>query len=179
MANNNYKFKSSAQPSWISRNILLSLSLYFSTYIVFGWLIASKVVLWADFLRQQNIPIEILLEEELLFSSIKLLALVTTIVITFLLSTPIALTTFLFRNSIHSDLKGFLSILLWSIFLVFAFCSFDFLADLLVLISVNILLRIDLRKLKYRNWQIILTTVFCAAIAFSSGIILFDLFSHH
>ena len=179
MANNNYKFGFRDKPSWINRNLLFSLSLYLSTYIVFGWLIASHTIVWADFLRQQDIPIEIFLEEEILLLLIKLLALITIIVITFFLSTPVALTTFLFKNSINSDVKGFISILLWSIILVFAFTSFDYFAHLLILIAANILLRLDLRKLHYRNWQIIVTILFCAAIAFSSGMLLFDFFSHH
>ena len=179
MANNNYNLKSSTKKSWFNRNLLLSLSLYLTTYTVFGWLIASRIVSWAEFVRKQNISIEIFLEEELLLSLSKLLALITIILITFFLSTPVALTTFLFQNSINSDVKGFISILLWSIILVFAFTSFDYFAHLLVLIAVNILLRLDLSKLRYRNWQIIVSILFCAAIAFSAGMMLFDFFSHH
>lgn len=199
MANKNYKFNSPLKSSWLNRNLILTLSLYFATYLVFGWLIASRVIEWTkllsnsnivteqlseiihwgEFLFKQDMPLGIFLEEDFLLSFLKLLSLFVIIIITFLLSHPVALTTFLFQESINSDLKGFIAILSWSIILVFAFTSFDYLADLLVLIAVNILLRFDLRKLKYNNWQIILTTLFCATIAFSGGMLLFDHFSHH
>ena len=179
MTNKNYDRDSQDKLSWLNSNFLLSFSLFFSTYTVLGWSIANQAILWAKFLHEQNIPIEIALEEDILLFLIKLFALLVIIIITFLLSTPVALTTFLFQESINSDLKGFLSILLWSVVLVFAFCSFDYFADFLVIISVNLLLRLDLKKLKYRNWQIILIILFFASIAFIVGVILFDFVSHH
>ncbi len=177
MSNKNYKFDSADNMSWLNHSLLLSSSIFVSTYTILGWSIASKALLWAKFLQEQNIAIEIPLEEDLLLSFIKLFALLVIIIITFLLGAPVTLTTFLFEDSIHSDTKGMVSLLFWSIVLVFAFSSFDYFADCLVIISANLLLRMDLQRFKYRNWQIIMITLLFASIAFSGGMVLFDLSS--
>ena len=165
-----------SKSSWLDRNLLLSLSLFLTTYIVFGWLIASRAILWADFLHQQNIPLQVALEEDFLLVLIKSLAFIIIIIITLLLSIPVALTTFLFEESVNSDLRAFFSILIWSLVLVFAFCYFHYFADFLIIISANILFKLDLQKLKYRNWQVILLSLFLATLAFTGGMIGFDLF---
>ncbi len=176
MPNNRYKLNSQNEDiSWLNSNLFLSSSLFLCTYLIFGWLIASNALFWADLLHEQNVSLQVGLEDDLLLSLIKFLAVITIILITLALSTPIALTTFLFTKSINSDFKGLFSLLLWSIVLVFAFCYFGYFADFLVIVSANILLRLDLKKLKLSQWQIMLITIVFSVLAFITGMILFDL----
>ena len=179
MAKKKLNLNSSPKLSGLNSNFLLSLGLFVSTYIALGWSIGEQTRLWLESLREQNLSWEIAIEEDLLLLLIKLLAVLVTFMVTLLLSSPVALTTFLFEESVGSDLRGLFSILFWSILLVFAFCYFGYFADFLVLVSVNLLLRLDLKRLKYNNWQIILMTSCCAVIAFIGGIKLFDLWLIH
>ncbi|MGI0480137.1 hypothetical protein ACN4EE_05025 [Geminocystis sp. CENA526] len=163
--------------SWLHTNLLLSLILFLSTYGVVGWTMAGIANHWAIVLREQNTFINLLIQEDLLPLIIKLLILVATVFISLILSSPLVLITFIFEESINSDLKAFIAILFWSIVLVFIFCSFDYFSHLLVIISSNILLRLDLQKLKYKNWQVLTLIFVLASTAFSFGFILFDFLS--
>lgn len=162
--------------SWLDTNLLLSFSLFFSTYGVVGWTIAKPANHWAMVIREQNTIINLLIQENFLPLIIKLLILLATVFISLILSSPLVLMTFIFEESLNSDLKAFIAILFWSIVLVFIFCSFDYFSDLLVIVSSNILLRLDLQKLKYKNWQVVTFIFIVASTAFSLGFILFDFF---
>lgn len=163
--------------SWLDTNLLLSFSLFFSTYGVVGWTIARVADHWAMVITEQSTFINLLIQENFLPLIIKLLILLITVFISLILSSPLVLITFIFEESINSDLKAFIAILFWSIVLVFIFCSFDYFSHLLVITSSNILLRLDLQKLKYKNWQVLTFIFIVASTAFSLGFILFDFFS--
>lgn len=163
--------------SWLDTNLLLSFSLFFSTYGVVGWTIAKIANHWAIVIREQNTSINLLIEKDFLPLIIKLLILLATVFVSLILSRPLVLITFIFEESINSDLKVFLAILFWSIVLVFVFCSFDYFSHLLVIVSSSILLRLDLQKLKYKNWQVTAFIFIVASTAFSLGFILFDFFN--
>ena len=178
MANKSPQSEDVSFRSWLDTNLLLSTALFLCTYIVFGWSIASKAEIWATLLHEQQLSALLSLEKHIWVLMIKLVALVIIILITFVLSTPVALTTFLFEESIHSDFRGFFSILIWSIVLVFAFCSFGYFADFLVIISANILFKLDLQKLKFSNWQIIAFKTVLASMTFLGGMELYKLFTH-
>jgi hypothetical protein len=163
--------------SWLNTNLLLSFFLFFSTYGVVGWTIARVVNHWATIITEQNTIINLLIQKDFLPLIIKLLILFATVFISLILNSPLLLITLIFEESLNSDLKAFIAILFWSIVLVFIFCSFDYFSHLLVIISSNILLRLDLQKLKYKNWQVITFVLIVASTAFSLGFILFDFFS--
>jgi hypothetical protein len=163
--------------SWLDTNLLVSFFLFFSTYGVVGWMTARVANHWAIVITEQNTLINLLIQKDFLPLIIKLLILFATIFISLILSSPLGLITFVFEESINSDVKAFIAILFWSIVLVFIFCSFDYFSHLLVITSSNILLRLDLQKLKYKNWQILTLIFVVSSTAFSLGFILFDFFS--
>ncbi|WP_330205211.1 hypothetical protein [Cyanobacterium sp. Dongsha4] len=163
--------------SWLNSNLLISLCLFLCTYIVLGWAIASTAGFWLLLLKQQNISITFLIEQDSLLFVIKIIALFVIITISLFLSTPVALITFVFEESINSDIKAFIAILFWSVLLVFIFCSFEYFADLLVVTAVNILFRLDLQKLKYPRWVVRLIIFTLAFLSFMSGVYLFDHFN--
>ncbi len=164
--------------SWLDSNLLISLSLFLCNYTVLGWAIASSSSFWEKLLAQQNISLLFLIEQDSLIFILKIVALFVIIAISLFLSTPVALITFIFEESINSDIKAFIAILFWSVILVFIFCSFDYFSDLLVVTATNILFRIDLQKLKYPNWLIRLIILGLAFIAFMSGVFLYDYFNN-
>lgn len=163
--------------SWLNSNLLISLSLFLCTYTVLGWAIASTAGFWLFLLEQQNISLTFLIEQDSLLFIIKIVALFVIITISLFLSTPVALITFVFEESINSDIKAFIAILFWSVLLVFIFCSFEYFADLLVVTAVNILFRLDLQKLKYPRWVVRLIIFTLAFLSFMSGVYLFDHFN--
>ncbi len=165
------------QSSWIDKNFLISLSIFFCTYSILGWSIANIVDDWVNIVNKQSIAIHLLIQQNILLLIIKLFILIITIIISLILSSPLALISFIFEKSINSDLKAFFAILFWSVLLVFIFSSFDYFADLLVITSTNILLRIDLEKSNYKGWQIFFLTLILALGAFSIGVFLFNIFS--
>lgn len=177
MPRNKFLQKKEKESSWLDTNLLLSLSLFLCNYLILGWSIADLAGNWATILREENTLVSLLIEQDLLTLIIKLSFLAVTVFLSLILTTPIALITFIFEESINSDLKAFIAILFWSILLVFMFCYFDFFANLLVIMSSNILLKLDLKKLKYRNWQVICFILLMAFLAFCTGFILFDFFS--
>ncbi|MBL1211609.1 hypothetical protein [Geminocystis sp. GBBB08] len=166
------------ETSWLDTNILFALSIFLSTYTVLGWAIANIVERWANIINEESIAIHLLIQENILLLIIRLLILAVTVLVSLILSSPLSVITFLFEKSINSDLKAFLAIFLWSIILVFIFCSIDYFADLLLIISTNILLRLDLQKLKLKSWQIFFLTFILASIGFSLGMFLFNFLSH-
>lgn len=165
------------ESSWLEQNLLISLGIFLCTYTVLGWSIASIVEYWANIINEHTMVTHFLIQERILLLIIKLLILAITVIVSLGLSSPIAVMTFLFENSINSDLKAFIAVLVWSVILVFIFCSIDYFADLLVITSTNILLRLDLQKSKFKNWQIFFVTVILAFIGFTLGIFLFNFLS--
>lgn len=162
------------EQSWLKKSSWLSLTIFFFTYGVFGWSFADLSRSWLVYLREIGESFNIFLEDELLLLLIRLIALIVIIAISLSLTTPIALLTFVFEETISSEVKAFLYILLWSIIAVFILSSFDVFADLLVVISANILLRIDLQKERFSTWKVFLLMIFFATLAFTGGVIAFD-----
>lgn len=174
MANKKDGNQDTIKQSWLTKNPWLSFTIFLCTYGVFGWSIANRAELWLIYLKEGGKSIVTSVEDDLLLLLIRLTALMVIIVISLSLTTPVALITFVFEESVSSDLKAFIYVLLWSVLAVFILCSFDFFADLLVLISANILLRLDLQNLSLKMWQIFLLIIFLATSAFVTGILLFD-----
>lgn len=165
------------ESSWLDKNILIFLGIFLCTYSVLGWSIASIVESWANIINDHTMAINFLIQEKILLLIIKLLILAITVLVSLGLSSPLTLMTFIFEESINSDLKAFIAILVWSIILVFIFCSIDYFADLLVITSTNILLRLDLQKSKLKSWQIFFVTLILAFIGFTLGMFLFNFLS--
>lgn len=160
--------------SWLTKTPWLSSAVFLCTYGVFGWTLARKAGLWLIYFKERGESLNIFITDEILLLLIHLSALIVVILISLSLTTPVALITFVFEESVSSDLKAFIYIFLWSVLAVFILCSFDLFADLLVVISANLLLRLDLQNLSFKMWQIFVLIIFLATIAFASGVLLFE-----
>lgn len=167
------------ESSWLDKNLFLSFSIFLCTYIVLGWLIADDLEHWAMVIREQSLSFHLVIEEDIGLWITRIFAFSILIFISLLLSTPIALITFVFEETINSDVKAFIAILFWSIALIFIFCYFDHFADLLVITSATILFRLDLQKSSFKNWQIFSFIFVLASIGFSLGMFLFHFLSPH
>ena len=144
------------QPPSIKKNSLswLSLLILFMTYAVFGWSISQASQSWAQWIVETGETFKFTLEEEVIILSIHLLALAVIVIVSLCLTIPIAVITWAFQRSLGSDLKAFISVFVWSFILVLIICSFNYFADLLVMICAALLVRLDLQKLGCKTWQI-------------------------
>lgn len=161
--------------SWLEKFPWLSVLILFLTYAVFGWSISSKASLWTQWIVETGKNFDLVLEDSIAMISIHLLALAVIVLIALLLTTPIALITFVYKESISSNLKAVIAVFIWSFMLVIIVCFLDHFADLLVMISAAILVRLDLQKLGYKIWQTFFVIVCLASLGFAFGIIIFGL----
>jgi hypothetical protein len=161
--------------SWLDKMPWLSLLILFITYAVFGWSVSSVADSWVQWILETGKNLDLFLEEKLISNTIHLFALAVIIVISLCLTTLVALITFAFEKSIGSDLKAFLSVFFWSFILVLMFCFLDYFADLLVMISAAILVKLDLQKIGCKTWQTFSIIVFLASLAFGFGVISFEM----
>ncbi len=159
--------------SWLERTPWLSIVFLLITYAVFGWLFARNTDLWVSYLLELGESWAWFLEQKAIFITIHILAIIVIILISLSLTTPIALLTFVFKETIGSNLKGFISILIWSLVLVIVLSSIHYFANLLVMISSSILVRLDLLRLGCKNWQIFLIIALLGSTAFGLGVISF------
>lgn len=160
--------------SWVETKLWLPLLVYAGIYGVVGWSVAGSsddfIEVVSGFMARWNLA----MEDELLVIIIRVLSLVMVIGLSLAVLNPLSIVTFVFEESINSDLKSFIAILIWSILLVFAFCNFDYFANLLVIASATILLHLDLQERNIKPEKVILLMVILASIAFSLGSFLFD-----
>lgn len=161
--------------SWLEKMPWLSLFILFVTYTVFGWSVSSATDSWVHGILEINKNIDWFLEEELITHLIHLFALAVIIFISLFLTTPVALITFAFKKSIASDVKAFIWIFAWCFILVLMFCALDYFADLLVMISSAILVKLDLQNMGFKTWQVFSIIVILASSSFALGIIIFDM----
>lgn len=161
--------------SWLEKIPWLSLFLLFLTYAVFGWSISKQSHLWKESILDMAQNFGFSLEDDLIMISIHVLALAIIVLIALLLTTPITLVTFVYKESIGSNIKAVISVFIWSFVLVMILCFFDHFANLLVMISAAILVRLDLQKMGYKVWQVFFIIGGLAIIGFALGIISFEL----
>jgi hypothetical protein len=159
--------------SWLEKTPWLSIVIFFITYAVFGWWFARNADLWTNHLLELGENWAWFLEQEAIFIIIHILAITVIILISLCLTTPIALVTFVFKAPLDSNIKGFSSILIWSLLLVLVLSSIHYFANLLVMISSAILTRLDLLKLGCKNWQIFLIITLLGTAAFGVGMLSF------
>ena len=148
--------------------------LYSCIYLIIGWSIASRSEILIRNTRNIIDRWNILIDDDLLLMVIRAFSLILIMTISLMVMNPFSIITFIFEESISSDLKGFISVLVWSILLVFIFCYFDYFADILVITSSTILLSLDLEEKKIYGKSLIFLMVFIASIAFSLGVLMFD-----
>lgn len=158
--------------SWLEKNPCLSIFILIITHVLFGWSIYDEAYSLINWIMATGVDINLLLEKELVIYLIHLLVLIIVIFVSLFLTTPVALITFVFKESIGSDIKATISVLLWSFFLVLIICYLNFFANLLVIISAGILVKLDLQKMGFKKWQVFLFIIILSSLSFSLGAIL-------
>lgn len=161
--------------SWLDKSLWLSVSVLFLTYAVFGWSVSKEVEYWAESILNLGKNIDWLLEKQLVIYFLYVFYLFFIILVSLSLTFFIGLITFIFKESVDSDFKAFISVFVWSFILVFLFCFLDYFADLLVMISSVILVKLDLQKMGYQTWQTFFVIVLVTCFSFILGVVSFEM----
>ncbi len=154
--------------SWLEKPFWLSLILLLITYITFGWWVAEYLPIWNEWLIEQR---WFLLPE--VASVIVLIILsITFIVILNLISTaPRKILEICIGSWIESNVTGFISILIWSLAFVFMLRWIAYFADYLVMLSASMLLRLELRRLGYKETITFTLLIILCLIGFAVGLL--------
>ncbi|MBE9223434.1 hypothetical protein IQ215_12075 [Cyanobacterium stanieri LEGE 03274] len=160
--------------SWVDKKPWLSLFLYSCIYGIIGWSVASRSEFLMRNVRDLIDNWNILIADDLLLIFIRIFSLILIVAISLMVMNPFSLITFIFEESVSSDLKSFVSVLVWSVLLVFVFCNFDYFTDFLVVASATILVTLDLEERKIYGKKLICIMVLIASIMFSLGAFTFD-----
>ncbi|AFZ46822.1 hypothetical protein Cyast_0850 [Cyanobacterium stanieri PCC 7202] len=160
--------------SWVEKKSWLALYLYSCIYGTIGWSVASRSNVLSQGVRRFINNWNLLIDDSLLTVMVRVLSLLLIMGASLAVINPLSIITFIFEESINSDLKAFVAILFWSILLVVIFCYFGYFADILVVTSSSILLHFDLQEKKIDGFKNIALMVFIASVTFGLGIFIFD-----
>lgn len=165
--------------SWVEKKLWLSSLLYCFIYWVVGWNTADTTETRTSALTEVLDKFSLELSDNSSILLGKVLILGVFISLSLLFVHPLSMVTFVFEESINSDVKGFITILFWSLLLVFMLCYFRYFADILVVTSSTILFRFDLKSQKVSFWQIVTITITLAIVFYTAGVFSHNLILNH
>jgi hypothetical protein len=125
----------------------ISFSLLLLTYINFGWLLATWITnsgTWA-------------------------IAIFTVLLLSELLASPWSIIRIFSVRWLNSDRRAFLTSMLGGIIIVFLLVHIDWLANLLLLMSAGLLVRLDLQVANLSGWKAFLVLLSVAGLGMSIG----------
>lgn len=161
--------------SWLEKPFWLSLILLLITYIIFGWWVAKHIPLWNEWLIAQRwfllpeIPSVVLL----------LILNIAFIVIINLISTaPRKILAICLGSWIESNVTAFISILIWSLAFVFMLRWIGYFARFLVMLSAAMLLRLELRRLGFKETLTFTVLNILCLIGFAIGLLTATVWQH-
>ncbi len=125
----------------------LSFSLLLLTYINFGWLLAT----WAT------------------NSGSWAIAIFTVLLLSELLASPWSIIRIFTVRWLNSDRRAFITSMLGGIIIVFLLVHIDWLANLLLLMSAGLLVRLDLQVANLSGWKAFLVLLSVAGLGISVG----------
>ncbi|MBF2058050.1 MAG: hypothetical protein IGQ45_12760 [Cyanobacterium sp. T60_A2020_053] len=157
--------------SWVEKKLWLSSLLYCCIYWAVGWNTAERTEILTSALAETLDYFSLELNYGGSILLVKILTLGVIITVSLIFVHPLSIVTFIFEESINSDVKGFIVILFWSLSLVFMLYYFDYFADILVVTSSTILFRFDLKKKKVNVWQIVSITITLAIVFYTAGML--------
>lgn len=160
--------------SWVEKKSWLALCLYCCIYGTIGWSVASRSNVVSQGVRRLINNWNLLIDDSLLTIMVRVLSLLLIMGASLAVINPLSIITFIFEESINSDLKAFVAILFWSILLVVIFCYFGYFTDILVVTSSSILFHFDLQEKKVYGIKNISLMIFIASVTFGLGILVFD-----
>lgn len=158
--------------------IILLTFLIPSVYGVFGWSIAHERLSWSDWLLARGDEMNWTLTSEWLEIIIYILA------VGIILSIALGLTLFshlmpvFFRSWFKNDISAVLSILGWSLAVVFIFHKWAVFSRALILLAATILGRLELQEAGYNRWQVFLMLTILCLGSFGLGIWAYNLWGH-
>ncbi len=159
--------------SWLIKFPLLSLSVVFATYCVFGWNVGSAASTLTHSMVEQGRTWGWLLEENAVFLGLHIMAGVLVLMITASLAAPVAIITVVFGSGFKSDTRAMVAVLLWSFAVVVMFSWLNYFVRFLVLLCAAILGKLELQSQGYPQWQVLLTLMIICLGGFGLGLVAF------
>ncbi|MBR8827995.1 MAG: hypothetical protein DSM107014_08860 [Gomphosphaeria aponina SAG 52.96 = DSM 107014] len=153
----------------------ISLILLFLTYCVFGWILSQSNADLTIWVLEQGEALGWELQAEMISVIIQILETVLILTLTIALTTPGALLTFFFGSWLDSDVKGFMSVLIWTFAFVLMVCWLKYFIRLLVILAAVILARLELQLAGYQDWQISTILAVICLTGFGIGLFTFAL----
>jgi len=151
----------------------LSFTLLVLAYGVFGWLVAQGSISWSEWVVEQGRAWGLTIEDEYALFIVDLLGAVLILLIAIALTAPVALVTVFFGVWLRSQIKAWISVLLWAFTIVFILRWINYFAKFLVLLCAALLCRLDLQALGYNDRQtFLLLTLICLG-GFGCGVLAF------
>ena len=160
--------------TWFRQFPWLSLLLLLVVYSVFGFYLSEQGPQLTRWLIEQGQLWGWTIDEK---KAIKLLFGIGVLFVlgfTLLLATPMALTKLFVGNSLKSDNQAILTFLGWSLAAVVFFRWISFFLQILVLVCATILARLDLYRLKLKDWQVFFVLLLICLGGFELGMLTFN-----
>lgn len=156
--------------NWLIKFPLLSLSVVFATYGVFGWNVGDSAASLTRNLLAQGETWGWLLEYDVVFLGLHILAGVLVLAIAASLIAPVAIITVVFGSGFKSDNRAMITVLLWSFAIVLMFSWLSYFVRLLVLLCAAILGKLQLQSQGYRQWQVLTILIIICLGGFGLGL---------
>lgn len=172
--------------AWFKNVPFLSLVLLLITYSTFGWYIDDGKAIFGNIILEQGRQWEWqailsqihLTEDQVALALVYLLALSTILLITIGIIAPVTLITIMFGSGFKSDARSIISILLWSLAIVFMLRWITFFARFFLLLCAAILAKLDLQDNGYQGWQVFSLVTSVCFIGFMGGVIAHSSYVH-
>jgi hypothetical protein len=151
----------------------LALGLALLAYGVFGWAVAESSTVWSEEIVEQGKAWGLIIDDEYASAIIDLLAVALIIAIAVCLTAPIALVTIFFGIWLKSETKAWISILIWAFAVVFILRWINYFVRFLVLLSANLLGRLEFHSAGYNSWQTFVILTLACLGGFGLGVFSF------
>ncbi len=159
--------------AWLINSPLLSLSIVFATYCIFGWNVGNNALSLTHSLVEQGKTWGWLLEYDTVFLGLHILAGILVLSITASLVAPVALITIVFGSGFKSDNRAMVSVLWWTFAVVLMVCWLGYFVRILVLLCAAVLGKLELQNQRYPQWQVLLMLMMICLGGFGLGLFAF------
>ncbi|MGK7886010.1 MAG: hypothetical protein AB4057_15475 [Crocosphaera sp.] len=149
----------------------LCLAIVVVTYGTFGWYVGSSAVTWSHWFTNQGEAWGWVLKEDAIFLLLHVLAAGVVLLITASLAAPVAIITIVFGSSFKSDTKAIVAVLLWSFVAVVMLRWIGYFSRIFLLLSAAILAKLELQKLGYAQWLVMLLLILICLGGFALGLL--------
>lgn len=159
--------------SWTQKFPWLSFCLLLLAYGVFGWLVAQGSISWSEWIVGQGRAWGLTIDDRYALFIVDSLGVMLILLIAIALTAPVALVTVFFGVWLRSQIKAWVSILVWAFAIVFIIRWINYFARFLVLLCAALLCRLDLQASGYNDWQTFLILTLICLGGFVCGVLAF------